>query len=159
LDGSSLAEEALIKGRLPEDPEQAELLVLYCHDLNQVVGPPRAFMPNSFMELVRLRGARCQTYLDRQVRRLKSQGYQNVRGIMVTGNPVDAILRTAEELDVDLIVMTTHGRSGFVRLVIGSVTEGVLRRSTRPVLVIPPTMQREGSDHVAEDPTVGQLVL
>jgi nucleotide-binding universal stress UspA family protein len=40
--------------------------------------------------------------------------------------------------DCDLIVMGTHGASGFERLMLGSVTEKVLRRSPRPVLTVPP---------------------
>ena len=54
------------------------------------------------------------------------------------GVVVDRILRLAEELPVELIVMGTHGRSGFERLVLGSVTEKVLRKARAPVLTIPP---------------------
>ena len=46
------------------------------------------------------------------------------------------ILRVAEEKDVDLIVMATHGRSGVRRLVLGSVTEKVVRAAACPVLVV-----------------------
>jgi len=42
----------------------------------------------------------------------------------------------AEEKDVDLIVMATHGRSGVRRLVLGSITEKVVRASACPVLVV-----------------------
>jgi nucleotide-binding universal stress UspA family protein len=52
---------------------------------------------------------------------------------------VDGVLRASEELGVDLIAIATHGRSGFGRMVLGSVADGVVRRSTdRPVLVIRP---------------------
>ncbi|PZA06384.1 MULTISPECIES: universal stress protein [unclassified Meiothermus] len=50
------------------------------------------------------------------------------------GKPIDAILSEAKSHD--LIVMGTHGRSGIDRLLLGSVTEGVLHRSEKPVLVI-----------------------
>jgi len=46
------------------------------------------------------------------------------------------ILRRAEELPADLIVMGTHGRSGFQRLLLGSVTEKVLRTARQPVLTV-----------------------
>jgi nucleotide-binding universal stress UspA family protein len=51
------------------------------------------------------------------------------------------ILDRANGLDVDLIVMGTHGRSGFERLMIGSVTEKVLRKASCPVLSVPPRAQ------------------
>ena len=52
------------------------------------------------------------------------------------GEPSDLILQVAKEGRVDLIVMGTHGRTGLSRLLIGSVAEAVLRRSTCPVLTI-----------------------
>jgi nucleotide-binding universal stress UspA family protein len=52
------------------------------------------------------------------------------------GDAVDEILKTAKESNVDLIVLGTHGRHGLARLFIGSVAEGVLRRSAVPVLVV-----------------------
>ena len=50
--------------------------------------------------------------------------------------PADLILQIAEELGVDMIVMGTHGRQGMQRLLMGSVTEAVIRGTARPVLVI-----------------------
>ncbi len=55
-----------------------------------------------------------------------------------TGKPADTINQTAEDLDVDLIVMATHGRTGVTRLFLGSVAEHVVRASKRPVLTIRP---------------------
>jgi nucleotide-binding universal stress UspA family protein len=51
---------------------------------------------------------------------------------------VDEILKRAAEWPADLIVMGTHGRSGFDRLLLGSVTERVLAKAPQPVLAIPP---------------------
>ncbi|OFW13418.1 MAG: hypothetical protein A3H29_16850 [Acidobacteria bacterium RIFCSPLOWO2_02_FULL_67_21] len=48
------------------------------------------------------------------------------------------ILALAEKLSCDLMVMGTHGRSGFDRLLLGSVTERILRKAACPVLVVPP---------------------
>lgn len=53
-------------------------------------------------------------------------------------NVPSAIVAKAEELGADLIVMGTHGRTGFNRLVLGSVTEKVLRTAPCPVLCVPP---------------------
>jgi nucleotide-binding universal stress UspA family protein len=52
------------------------------------------------------------------------------------GNEPDAILRAADEVGADLIVVGTHGRTGLDRLLCGSVAESVLQRSSRPVLVV-----------------------
>ena len=52
------------------------------------------------------------------------------------GDAPDAILRTADEVEADLIVVGTHGRSGLDRLLCGSVAESVLQRSSRPLLVV-----------------------
>jgi universal stress protein A len=57
---------------------------------------------------------------------------------LVTGDPATAIPRVAEEDDVDLIVMGTHGRTGLMRLLMGSVAEAVVRRAPCPVLVYKP---------------------
>jgi hypothetical protein len=53
-------------------------------------------------------------------------------------------LQTAEEIDCDLIVMATHGRTGLSRWLLGSVTEQVMRRSLCPVLTVKsPVARRE----------------
>ena len=52
------------------------------------------------------------------------------------GTAAEAIVATAERLDVDLIAVGSHGRSGFKRAVLGSVAEEIARTSTRPVLLI-----------------------
>lgn len=52
------------------------------------------------------------------------------------GMPDDVIIRTAKSHSADLVLMGTHGRNGFDRFVLGSVAEGVLRRSPVPVVVV-----------------------
>jgi nucleotide-binding universal stress UspA family protein len=54
------------------------------------------------------------------------------------GVPAEQLLQYAHVLPADLIVLGTHGRSGFEHLVLGSVTEKVLRRAGCPVLSVPP---------------------
>jgi hypothetical protein len=55
---------------------------------------------------------------------------------VTAGHPADAIVRTAEELDVDLIIMATHGRTGVPHIVLGSVAEKVVRHAPCPVLTV-----------------------
>jgi nucleotide-binding universal stress UspA family protein len=65
--------------------------------------------------------------------------------VVVEGSPVREILRHAEERHTDLLVMGTHGRSGFEALFLGSVTEKVLRSTHVPVLTVPPAVERVGT--------------
>jgi nucleotide-binding universal stress UspA family protein len=53
------------------------------------------------------------------------------------GNPVEWILASGAEYDVDLIAMMTKGHNGFLDSLIGSITERVLRGARCPVLAIP----------------------
>ncbi|WP_433624536.1 universal stress protein [Halomicrococcus sp. NG-SE-24] len=57
-------------------------------------------------------------------------------GAVEVGNPDRTILDYADEHDVDVIVMSTHGRSGVGRFLMGSVTERVLRDGKTPVLAV-----------------------
>lgn len=58
--------------------------------------------------------------------------------LVKTGDARELIVESAIELRADLIVMGTHGRKGFKRMLLGSVAEGVVRRAPCGVLVIPP---------------------
>ncbi|WP_396613427.1 universal stress protein (plasmid) [Haloferax sp. S1W] len=55
---------------------------------------------------------------------------------VTAGEPARAIRKFVEDNDIDLVVMGSHGRSGLSRVVLGSVTEKVLRRTRLPVLVV-----------------------
>jgi nucleotide-binding universal stress UspA family protein len=55
---------------------------------------------------------------------------------LLYGDPIGQIVRLADEEDVDMIVMGTHGRTGLTRLVMGSVAEAVVRRANCSVLIV-----------------------
>lgn len=63
-------------------------------------------------------------------------------------SPAIAVLGYADEQDVDLIVMGTHGRRGLDRWFIGSVAEEVMRLATTPVMTVQPTGSASGADFV-----------
>lgn len=65
---------------------------------------------------------------------IEKQGVETL-SLVEKGDPVDQILKAVRFNEVDLVAMTTHGRSGISRAVTGSVTEAVLRRATVPLLV------------------------
>jgi nucleotide-binding universal stress UspA family protein len=56
--------------------------------------------------------------------------------LITVGKPADEIARTVEEKDIDLVISATRGRSGFKRLILGSVTERLMRTLTCPLLVV-----------------------
>ena len=60
-----------------------------------------------------------------------------IRQMVVGGQPFGAIVGCAETECVDLIVMSSHGRTGLSRMLIGSVTDKILRGAPCPVLVVP----------------------
>jgi nucleotide-binding universal stress UspA family protein len=62
---------------------------------------------------------------------------------VLEGDPVDMILRAAEETHSDVIVMDTHGRTALARLLLGSVAESVMRKAPCPVLTAKPVPARE----------------
>lgn len=80
-----------------------------------------------------------QSYLDQKAEWLRSQGVQATAYLDATpGVSVpEAIADYAAKNDVDWIAMATHGRSGFGRAVFGSVFQGVLRRSSVPLIAFP----------------------
>jgi nucleotide-binding universal stress UspA family protein len=74
--------------------------------------------------------------IEKELREIKVEGL-NLDVVVLDGDPVDAILTWSMENECDLIAMSTHGRSGFRRFWLGSVTEKVARHSHCPVLAFP----------------------
>jgi nucleotide-binding universal stress UspA family protein len=70
---------------------------------------------------------------------------ESVTKFMPEGRPTEDIITTAESWEADLIVMGTHGRTGLMHLLIGSIAEHVLRHSRIPVLVVPSKKIQEKS--------------
>ncbi len=113
----------------------AEILVLYvAPSLSQYVGfhvPPNSI--ETFVgEIVSGAEKTMDTFLN--------ENFQDtpVRGKVVTGYAAEEIILVADDENVDLIVMGTHGRTGIDRILFGSVAEKVVKSSARPVLTIRP---------------------
>lgn len=73
--------------------------------------------------------------LSRQVREALGDDVP-FRVLVTTGRPSAEIVSAAEERDVDMIVISTHGRGGIAKAFLGSTTERVLRKANCPVLVM-----------------------
>jgi nucleotide-binding universal stress UspA family protein len=83
-------------------------------------------------------------YLDEVGARLRAHGFQ-IEAEHPEGDAADAIVQRARELNVDLILMTTHGRSGLGRVVFGSVADSVIRHAPCPVLLVHVTSTDEAA--------------
>ena len=60
----------------------------------------------------------------------------NYQVVLRYGHPAEQIIAAERDLDADLLVMATHGRSGILHLIFGSVAERVLHESACPVLIV-----------------------
>ncbi|MEO6818446.1 MAG: universal stress protein [Ginsengibacter sp.] len=70
-------------------------------------------------------------------------GDETIQTIVKDGDFGDSILDAADEMDADIIVMGTHSRSGWDKLLMGSVAENVLRKSKIPMFIIPSKKEKE----------------
>ena len=83
---------------------------------------------------------------------LRALGSVEVKTSFQLGRPHSAIIKEARDWDADLIAMSTHGRGGFERFVLGSVTETVLQRARRPVVIAHFPGEQEAADAPPEIP-------
>jgi len=83
-------------------------------------------------------------YLEKQKAKL-SERISEIALHTPYGNPAEKILEVSKRHDIDLIAMSTHGRSGIGRWLLGSVAEKVVRHSDIPVLLLRSQAMDEGS--------------
>ena len=148
LDGSELAEKALAPAlKIAEamaaraDGQPVHLILL------RAVGPVAlvAADPLLYDELMRMGIDEAQAYLNTAVTALKPQGVA-IETHATAGSAASVIVQYAEANDVDLIVMSSHGRTGSSRWVYGSVAEKVLHHAPCATMIIrahvpPPTFE------------------
>jgi len=78
-----------------------------------------------------------EKYVTTTVNKIKSNGI-NATPLLLYGYASEEILKYAANNSVDLIMMSTHGRTGLTRFFMGSVANRVLNHSVVPVLIVPP---------------------
>lgn len=71
-----------------------------------------------------------------EIRDTVLKGYPHVEVLLLVGNPFEELMRIAQERHVDLLVISTHGRSAFKHLLIGSTAEKLIRHAPCPVFVV-----------------------
>ena len=142
LDGSELGEAALkyVEGLVARlaPGEKIEVTLFHSspenHAIN-VAGGNTVSIPFTEDELKELR-EKAESYLERAGRELKSKGAVIRCKVAFGGQPAEEIIKAEEEVNADLVAMSTHGRAGLSRWAFGSVTDKVLRGGKVPVLMV-----------------------
>jgi nucleotide-binding universal stress UspA family protein len=134
LDGSTTAESVLPVAVALARLFESEIL------LTRVVGYPITLTgsgeaASDWPAILARKEAFAHEYLRRVEARLQAEEVR-VRSLVRVGDPGETILEVAEEEQVDLIAMTTHGHSAIYRLVYGTTFDRVMRGSSRPVLAV-----------------------
>ena len=133
LDGSSLSEKALDPAVEMAGKEDTEIILLEAvQDSLAAVPEARYLVPPK--EIYRS-AVVSMKYLREIAARMRTEGVR-VRWHVLEGDPTSAILSYAHHEDVDVIVMSTHGRSGLTRMVMGSVAAKVSITTHRPVVLV-----------------------
>lgn len=129
LDGSALAESAVATAVEMARPGLASLMLVRAAEAHTF---PGADPIDAQVAVVR----EAEIYLAGVAERLKQQGLTKVETSVWYGPAAAGIVDAARARKADLIVMTTHGRGGLGRLILGSVAESVLRGTTTPILLL-----------------------
>lgn len=136
LDGSGLAEEALFVAQKLAQTNNAQLYTLRvaaAETMGIVPMPP--YDVRFPVRLTEEKWEQSRAYIY-AIARQYSLVDRPIIPLVKRGHPAEAILSSAEDHAIDLIIMSTHGRSGLSRWTLGSVTERVLRHATCPVMTI-----------------------
>ncbi|WP_309669352.1 universal stress protein [Gemmatimonas sp.] len=154
FDGSVLSARALPIAVALARRTGATLQLALVHDPSAYIPfvPGEVAIPVYDVELVSEHRKQDQAALDDAVAGLMAQGI-SATGVLLEGTIVEALVEHAQSSGVDLTVMTSHGRSGFERLRLGSVATAYLTRATAPVYLV----RGSGSDAPPELP-VGTLL-
>ena len=130
LDGSALAEMALPKAvELLSDGPGAMLILLRATEASTIPGGDPVDAQTAVVR-------EAETYLASVADRLREEGITRVVTSVWYSGAAKAIVEAAVVRRADLIVMSTHGRSGLRRVLRGSVAETVLRRTRTPILLV-----------------------
>ncbi len=138
LDGSSHAEAVLEPVRDAARALDAEIVLLRVVEPDLVLGSP--YIPHAARELEEHHDAvsrEAVEYLDGIATGLEAQGVRVAAREVRMGVPARAISGVTDA-EADMVAMATHGRGGLRRWVLGSVSDKVLRRGTRPMLLVRP---------------------
>lgn len=133
-DFSESANRALEYGAELATRFSVPLVLLHVY-ANPVVAVPDGFVMMTPVDLASML-AQLEEGLAQARRRAQALGVAQTDALVVEGTAWQEIVKTAQDRGCDLVVMGTHGRSGLAHLLLGSVTEKVIRHATCPVLTV-----------------------
>jgi nucleotide-binding universal stress UspA family protein len=138
LDGSTLSEAVLPHAEKLARALNVEIVLLHVDASPAPVFDPHTspFAPQP--EEFKIMHTDEKNYLKNVCSKLEREGLR-VTYFLRDGMVAETIMETAETEQADLIAMTTHGRTGMLRLMLGSVAEQVVHRSKIPVMLIRPS--------------------
>lgn len=133
LDGSPLAEKALDHAVRMARAFDSEIILFEVVHFMPIYGSPELVAPLLVDEKQK---ELAEKYLAKVAREIEAKGVK-VRSLVKTGQQVAIeIIDFAKENRVDMIIMSTHGRSGISRWVLGSTAHKVLTRAETPILLL-----------------------
>ncbi len=135
LDGSKRAEAVLSHVEEMANRYGAGIIFLRVEELYVMLEWDEVVDLAKCHEKVDQRKKESESYLARHQKKFREKGIK-ADAHVVYGPVVKSILTAAEEMDVDIIVMASHGLSGWPRTFYGSVTAGILQKIDRPLLII-----------------------
>lgn len=135
VDMSDFGEQVLpvVKAVIPAD--KAELTLVYCIEPHKYVYGGATDDQRVIDSVVSDIQPRASDYLYKLKKELQSDGY-TVATRIGQGDAAEFIVDAAQEQGVELIAMTTHGRTGVIREALGSVADRVMRTAVQPVLLV-----------------------
>ncbi|MEX2177238.1 MAG: universal stress protein [Gemmatimonadaceae bacterium] len=139
LDRSPLAEQALGTAAAIARASHADVDLIFVHQ------PVRFMGVSTSPEKEAKQWLEDSRYLETLAAELRTGASVVVTMAVPRGEPVEQISARAHDVGADLIVMTSHGRTGLSRSWLGSVADGVVRQSRIPVLMLRPHRTRAGS--------------
>ena len=137
-DFSGCANHAAARARDVAKLHGAKLVLLHVAELPAMMGPTTAVVPDEGGAPISVRDYALRSsnaHLEDLANRLRVDGVE-VSYLSKLGNVSSEIEDAVEREKIDLIVMGTHGRSGLAHIVLGSITEKVVRYSKVPVLTV-----------------------
>jgi nucleotide-binding universal stress UspA family protein len=135
LDGSRRAEAIMPHLKTLAHCFGAKVIILQVVEPAYIPSDPASYLPELESELNEHRKREAENYLHSWKQRLGSQEIEAEVKVEM-GPVVETIIKVSQDENVDLIAMASHGRSGFSRVIYGSVANGVLQKIDRPILLI-----------------------
>jgi len=137
LDGSGLAECVLphVEGFINQCQVSQIVFVRVLESITPAIAGEYAISMDDLQNRESARKAEAEAYLKQVIDRFQP-ATTDLQTEVLFGRPADRLAEYAENNDIDLILMATHGRSGVSRWVRGSVADRILRAASVPVLMV-----------------------